>query len=159
MWTCPKCRQKFVNTNQSHSCGQFTVEQFLEGKTSRAIGLFKYFLAQYRKIGRFELHPVKTRIALVTKMRFCAVNKIGPDFIDVHFVLTESCPGKCIRRIDNLEDRFFIHHLRIYRKPDLSAEVRKYMKWAYRVGMREHVQSKNRRTRARSVRSTSGRQC
>ncbi len=153
MWICPKCRQKFVNTNQPHSCGRFTVEQFLKGKTKGAIGLFKYFLAQYRKIGRFELHPVKTRIALVAEMRFCAVNRIGPDFIDVHFVLTESYPRKCFRKIDDLEDRFFIHHLRIHRKSDISEEVRKYMKQAYRVGMREHLLSKGRPGRGSSVRS------
>ncbi len=143
MWTCPKCHQTFVNRNQSHSCGTYSVDRFLKGKSREGVALFRYFLAEFRKIGRFMLHPVKTRVALLTKMRFCAVNKIGPDFIDIHLVLTESHhEDQCFRRIENLGDRFYIHHLRIRRKSDISREVRKCMKLAYRIGNREHVNFK-----------------
>lgn len=144
MWICPNCHQQFVNTNQSHSCGRFTVEQFLEGKSKASVNLLRYFLAQYRKIGRFRLHPVKTRITLVKGMRFCAINKIGPDFVDVHLVLTEPYPSTCFQKIDNLGDRFYIHHLRIRQKSDISREVKKYMNLAYRVGKREHIKQRAR---------------
>jgi len=131
MWTCPKCKHKFYNKNQSHSCGSYSVENFLDGKTEKAVGLFNYFLSQYRKIGDFELHPVKTRVALLTKMRFCAVNKIGKDFIDVHFVLTKPYDETdCFYRIDNLGDRFFVHHLKIYERAGINSEVKKIMKLA-----------------------------
>jgi len=26
MWTCPKCKHQFFNKNQSHSCGDYTLE-------------------------------------------------------------------------------------------------------------------------------------
>jgi hypothetical protein len=147
MWTCPRCGHKFFNTNQSHSCGSYTVADFLEGKTKDAVELFNYFLAQYRKIGPFELHPVKTRVALLTQMRFCSVNKIGADFIDVHFVLTEAyTKNSCCYKIDDLAGRFFIHHLRIRRKSDINREVRKYMKLAYAVGARKHVRVTTRKS-------------
>ena len=143
MWTCPKCNHKFVNKNQSHSCGNFTVEDSLRGKSERAVGLFRFFVSEYRKIGTFELHPVKTRVALLTQMRFCSINRIGADFIDVHFVLTEEYNDRSLfRRINNLGDRFFIHHLKIRRKSDINSELRKYMKLAYAVGNREHIVDK-----------------
>ena len=145
MWTCPKCHHKFVNKNQSHSCGHYSVADFLEGKSKQAIGLFDHFLAEYRKIGRFDLHPVKTRVALLTQMRFCAINKMGEDFLDVHFVLTEPhTESSLFRRIENLGNRFYIHHLRICRKSDINAEVRKFMKLAFDIGNRKHIQSKKR---------------
>jgi len=146
MWTCGKCGQRFVNKNQSHSCGKFSVERFLEGKSGYAIGLFRYFLTEYRKIGPFDLHPVKTRIALVSQMRFCAVNKIGLDHIDIHLVLTEQYSSDCFRKTDNLGNRFFVHHLRIHSKSDVTSEVRKYMRLAYRVGNRQHLVSRRRGT-------------
>ena len=31
-------------------------------------------------VGDFDIHPVKTRVALLAKMRFCSINKIGKDF-------------------------------------------------------------------------------
>ncbi|MGZ3777609.1 MAG: hypothetical protein ACXVI9_08410 [Mucilaginibacter sp.] len=74
----PRCEHQFYNKNQSHSCGGYTVDDFLKGKTEYSIGLFNDFPAEYRKIGLFEIHPVKTRVALLTRMRFCSINKKLP---------------------------------------------------------------------------------
>jgi len=146
----PKCKNKFYNKNQTHSCGNFTVDNFLDGKPKKAIELFNYILSKYRKIGDFELHPVKTRIALLTKIRFCLINKIGPDFIHVHFVLTEPYfENLCFYRIENLSNRFFIHHLKIYNRSDINSEVMKYMKHAYHVGNRKHIGRKNTNSKPR----------
>jgi hypothetical protein len=143
MWTCPKCGYQFFNTNQSHSCGNYTFEDFVEGKSVEAISLLKYFLSEYRKIGKFDLHPVKTRVTLLTKIRFCSINKIGEDFIDVHFVLTRRYnDSSCFHRIDNLANRFFVHHLKIRNKSDVTSEVRRFMRLAYDVGNRKHIASK-----------------
>jgi hypothetical protein len=148
MWTCPRCNHKFYNRNQSHSCGTHSVDDFLKGKTEKAVALFHHFLNEYRKIGDFELHPVKTRVALLTKMRFCSINKIGSDHIDIHFVLTAPHPDNlCFYRIDNLANRFYVHHLKIYEKADINPEVKKFMKLAYAVGNREHVVQKEKKSR------------
>src|SRR5947207_2932487 len=40
LWPCPQCGRRFANRNQSHSCGQFTVEQLLEGKPQGVIELY-----------------------------------------------------------------------------------------------------------------------
>ena len=109
----------------------------------KSIALFDHFIAEYRKIGKFELHPVKTRVALLTKMRFCSINRIGEDCIDVHFVLTKPYKdNSCFRKIDNLANRFFVHHARLHNKSDVNAEMKKYMKLAYDVGNRKHVRPK-----------------
>lgn len=142
MWTCPKCKHRFYNKNQSHSCGNYTVADFLKGQTEKAIDLFNDFVAEYRKIGEFELHPVKTRVALLRKMRFCSINKLGKDFIDVHFVLTQPYEdNSCFYRIENLANRFFVHHLKIHERKNINAEVRKYMRLAYDIGNRKHVKT------------------
>ena len=143
MWTCPRCGHQFYNKNQSHSCGGYTVDNFLKGKTEYSIGLFNDFLAEYRTIGPFELHPVKTRVALLTKMRFCSINKIAADHIDIHLVLTAPHEHTlCFYKIDNLANRFFVHHARIYDHEDFTAELHHYMAMAYEVGNRKHVVSK-----------------
>ena len=147
MWICPRCNQKFVNRNQSHSCGRYSVEGFLEGKSKGGIDLFRAFLNAYRTIGPYEVHPVKTRVALLTLMRFASVNKIGPDYLDGHFVLTRSLPDdSVIYRIDNLNNRFFVHHFRIRKRSDINGKFRKYMKLAYEVGERKHIKSLKHKT-------------
>src|ERR1700756_5149731 len=115
MWTCPSCGYQFYNKKQSHSCGQYTVADFLSGKTEHSIELFHHFINVYKTIGPFDLHPVKTRVALLTQMRFCSINKIGKDYIDVHLVLTQPFDDTlCFYKIDNLANRFFVHHFRLY---------------------------------------------
>jgi hypothetical protein len=143
MWTCPKCHHRFYNTNQSHSCGGYTVADFLKGKPEKCVELFNFFMDEYRKIGPFELHPVKTRVALLTKMRFCSVNKIGSDHINIHLVLTQLFEHTaCFYKIDNLANRFFVHHARLYNSDDMTDELRKYMAMAYGVGNRAHINPK-----------------
>lgn len=140
MWTCPKCGHQFYNKNQSHSCGGYSVDDFLKGKSEYSIRLFNDFLAGYRRVGHFELHPVKTRVALLTQMRFCSINKIAADHIDIHLVLTEPYEHTlCFYKIDNLAGRFFVHHARIYDYEDFTAELHYFMTLAYSVGNREHV--------------------
>ena len=146
MWTCPKCRHQFFNKNQSHSCGGYTVDDFLSGKPAKSIELFNFFLGEYHKIGPFELHPVKTRVALLTKMRFCSINKIGTDHIYIHLVLTSPFDNTlCFYKIDNLANRFFVHHARLYNGDDITDELKKYMIMAYQVGNRTHIKLKNKK--------------
>jgi len=120
------------------------VDDFLKGKSETMIDLFNYFLSEYRKIGVFDIHPVKTRVALLTKMRFCSINKIGADYINVHLVFTQPYTDTlCFYKIDNLENRFYVHHFKIHDELDINKEVRKYMALAYEIGNRKHVQSKS----------------
>jgi hypothetical protein len=144
MWICPACKHKFFNSNQSHSCGDYSVDGFLEGKSKKGIELFHYFIAEYKKIGPLELPPVKTRVALLSKMRFCSINKIGDGFIDVHLVLTKQYADNLFfYKIENLGDRFFVHHMKLYDFSDVNDEVKNYMKLAYDVGERKHIKNNN----------------
>ena len=140
MWTCPDCRHQFVNIHQSHSCGVYTVEDFLHGKPPACIALFHHFIDTYRTIGPLTLHPVKTRVALMTSMRFCAVNQIGKNHITGHLVLVNPYKNaSCFFKIDNLNDRFFVHHFKLYQPADINSELLHYMKEAYDVGNRHHI--------------------
>jgi hypothetical protein len=140
MWTCPKCKQRFYNKNQWHSCGRFSVNDFLSGKTSKAVDLFNSFLEKYKEIGEFELHPVKTRVTLLTLMRFASVNKLGQDHLDAHLVLTAPSDNPDLFfKVENLNNRFFVHHFRIHEPEEITPELFRAMKKAYAVGLRNHV--------------------
>lgn len=144
MWTCPECQHRFVNRNQSHSCGAYTVGHFLHGKTETARALFRHFLYTCETIGTFALHPVKTRVALMNQMRFAAINRLGKEYIAGHLVLIEKYNKPYwFYKIDNLGDRFFVHHFRATTKQEIT-RLKPAMRLAYRVGFREHVKKKGR---------------
>lgn len=138
MWKCPGCEQLFYNKNQAHSCGNYSIGQFLRNKTGKSCRLFYAFLERYKEVGVYQLHPVKTRVALLTKIRFASINKLGSDYLLGHLVLTAEYREPVFYKIDNLNNRFYVHHFRLNDEKDISL-LKKYMHLAYKVGMREHI--------------------
>src|SRR5688572_28804211 len=90
MWTCPICSQQFVNTNQSHSCKDKTLQDFLNGKSAHTLELFRYFIEQYKLIGDISVHPTKSMIAIAAKARCAYITHLGRDFIHIVFPFKKS---------------------------------------------------------------------
>jgi hypothetical protein len=136
MWTCPFCNQNFVHSNQSHSCNEKTVNDFLKGKSETTIDLFYTFIDEYRKMGAFVLHPARTRIAFAARIRFGYIHRLGKNFVDV--VLTFDQPhhdNLCFYRIGEVPGgKIFQHYLRVFQPEDINDEVRNFMRMALESG-------------------------
>ena len=133
MWTCPLCDRDFVKTNQTHSCNDKTLDDFLKNKSEQTTGLFYYFLKEYKKIGNISVHPTKSMIAVAGKKRFAYITQLGKDFIDIVFPFKKSyddnlCFTK-IKQVPGTND--YNHHFRMYLKDDINEEVKSYMKLAF----------------------------
>lgn len=139
LWTCPKCGRQFVNRNMPHSCGHYSVKEFLNGKSPSAIALYKRFVALLRDCGPVRLAPAKTRIGFQVRMIFAAVNKLDHRGLDVHIVLTRRVESPRFRRIESLTTRCHVHHFRVAALSELDDEVKHWLQEAYRVGAQEHL--------------------
>ena len=139
MWTCPECHQKFINQNHPHSCNERTVEDFLKGKSELTIDLYKHFIQELQKMGKFKLHPARSRIAFAADIRFGYISRLWRDFIDVAFTFRQPYHDNlCFYRIGEVPGgKYFQHYLRIFRKEDINEEVKKYMKMAIESGYRK----------------------
>jgi hypothetical protein len=142
LWTCPKCGGQFFQKNLWHSCTKYTEVEFLNGKSEKSIGLYHYFLSEYKKIGHFMLHIIKSRIALMVLVRFSGINKLGKDYIEGAFWLKEKIESQKFYKIEFIPKDNFIHRFRIYNETDIDDEFKKYMKMAYDVGQRKHIKNK-----------------
>jgi hypothetical protein len=114
MWTCPQCNAQFVQKNLWQSCGNYSVEGFLKGKSERGKQLFWWFVKTYEEIGPIKLHPVKGRVAFMVKVRFSGVNKVGADFIEGGFWLKEKIDSDKFFKVEKLTESDFIHRFRIH---------------------------------------------
>ena len=139
LWTCPKCGRQFVTRNMPHSCGHYSVEQFLDGKSQHAISLYRRFAPLVRACGAVRIAPAKTRIGFQVRMIFAAVNKLGDQRLDAHVVLTRRLESPRFRRVEALTPRCYVHHFRIESLRELDKEVQGWLGEAYRVGMQEHL--------------------
>ncbi len=133
MWTCPKCQQQFVKTNQSHSCKEKTLQDFLDGKSAQTVELFNYFIDQHKTIASISVHQTKSMIAIAARTRLAYITQLVKNFIDIVFPFKQAyVDNLCfikIKPVPGTDD--YNHYFRMCFKEDLNDEVRKYMKLAY----------------------------
>lgn len=122
-----------------HSCGRFSVEKFLAGKSPHAISLYEHFNALVHNCGPVLIAPAKTRIEFQVRMIFAAVNKLSDRALEAHVVLTRRLESPRFRRIDTMTPKCFVHHFRIESLSDLDEEVKSWLCEAYQVGTQEHL--------------------
>ncbi|HUW95179.1 MAG TPA: hypothetical protein VMW58_05290 [Anaerolineae bacterium] len=93
LWTCPKCGRPFAQRYQSHSCGRYSVEKFLEGKSPSVVDLFNRFVELVSSCGPVTLAPARTRVGCQARIIFAAVNRLHDRSLAAHVVLS--------RRLEN----------------------------------------------------------
>lgn len=136
MWTCPLCDQQFKNNNQSHSCNDKTLNDFLKNKPEVTVSLFWHFVDRFQSVGTITIHPTKSMIAIGATTRIAYITRIGKDFIDVTFPFKQAYNDNlCFHKIAKVPgQQQFNHHFRMYRSEDVNKEVLSYMKLAFKGG-------------------------
>lgn len=129
LWTCPRCRRQFANRNQSHSCGQFTVEQLLDGKPQEIVELCERLADLIQRCGEVVVAPTKTRVLFKVRTVFAAV-AVSKNWLDVVFVLARHLKH---RRIKKAQEEYpgIVHFLRIEKADDLDDDFAGWLQEVY----------------------------
>jgi hypothetical protein len=129
LWTCPRCRRRFKNRNQSHSCGQFTVEQLLDGKPQEVVELYDRLAELIQRCGEVVVAPTKTRVLFKVRTVFATV-AVTKNWLDVVFVLGRRLKH---RRIKKAQEEYpgIVHFLRIEKADDLDENLAGWLQEAY----------------------------
>ncbi len=137
MWTCAFCKQKFVKTNQSHSCGDKVLDNFLKNKSDHTISLFWHFVDSYQLLGNITIHPTKSMIAFAANTRIAYVIRLGKNFVDVVFPFDKPyAENLCFHKIAQVPgSEQYNHHLCLQQPEDINSEVKKFMTIAYKKGL------------------------
>ena len=122
-----------------HSCGRYSVEQFLSGKNSKAISLYEQFVTLLEECGPVKTAPAKTRVGFQVRMIFAAVNKLSDNGLEAHVVLNRRLNSPRFRRIETMSPRCYVHHFRIQSLGEFDDEVKRWLREAYQVGTQEHL--------------------
>lgn len=115
------------------------IAHFFAGKSDITKALFNHFIAEYNKIGNIHLVPTKTMIALTTggddDPRIAWVSQLGKNFVHVVFPFRELYPDNlCFTKMGQVPgSNQYNHHFRMYDGGDVNAEVKKFMKLAYKT--------------------------
>jgi Domain of unknown function (DUF5655) len=122
-----------------HSCGRYSVKDFLAGKNPQALKLYKRFSDLVSECGPVRIAPAKTRIGFQVRMIFAAVNKLGNQGLDAHVVLTRRLASPRFRKIQTMTPKCHVHHFRIESLNEFDEEVKSWLREAYDVGTQQHL--------------------
>ena len=129
LWTCPQCRRQFANRNQAHSCGQFTVEQLLDGKPADMIELYERLADIIQRCGEVVVAPTKTRVLYKVRTVFATVG-VSKNWLDVVFILGRHLKH---RRVKKAQEEYpgMVHFLRVEKADDLDDDLAGWLQEAY----------------------------
>lgn len=123
-----------------HSCGAFSVANFLKMKDPHAVALYKKFSAVVHGCGPVRIALAKTRIGFQVRMIFAAVNKLDDRGLEAHVVLTRKLRSPRFKRIEMMTPKCYVHHFRVERLADFDDELTSWLREAYEVGTQKHLE-------------------
>jgi hypothetical protein len=138
MWTCPRCGRAFANRNQSHACGDWTLDDHMRAASPEVAELVRGFVALVERCGPADVVATKTRIGFTVRMTFAALMPMRR-WVDAHVVLARRRDEARFRRIDSLGPRSHVHLFRLVEAEELDDEVLDWLREAYAVGRQEHL--------------------
>jgi hypothetical protein len=116
-----------------------TTEDHLSGKSQHTRDLFAHLVKEFSAIGNVSIEPAKTMIGFATpRKRIAYVTQFGKNFIHVVFPFAKPYEDNlCFQKIAQVpgDARQFNHHFRMLGMDDINAEVKKFMKLAYKEGI------------------------
>ena len=134
LWTCPCCGRRFVNPNQSHACGRYSVEDHLEGASPLVAKLFEQFVELVDNCGETIVEATKTSIAFKSPGLFAVVHfqKKG---LKVGFWLPRRIDHTRIIRTEAISPQEYVHDVRVTSLDDLDDQLLNWLCEAYALAM------------------------
>jgi hypothetical protein len=111
-WRCPKCGREFPKRQAFHSCGNYTVEGYLQGKNPHAVALFKTLVETAQSFGPFTVSPAKTQIGFRGRVTFLMVSVTGKR-ISGYLFLNRAVNLPCFQKVKAVSANRHVHVFQI----------------------------------------------
>jgi hypothetical protein len=142
LWQSPKCGQRFVTKNMSHSCMKFQLETLFAHSQPHVFQLYERFADLVQSVGPVSIIPQKTRVVFKVRTRFAgAVPR--KSYLPVNFDFTRRHGGRRFSKIEQNGPHSFGHQVRIEKEEDFDTEFISLIREAYEVGEQKHLQRRH----------------
>jgi len=131
MWFCPKCKREFEKLNQWHSCGNFSIDKLLLGKTEGTIKLFHNLMKILENLGNVEFEAVQTAIRISRQKVLFAMIRILKNSINMEIVVKRKVVDFPILKAVKINKNDYAHFLKFYDQKDITSEIISWIKEAY----------------------------
>lgn len=135
MWQCPKCERLFKTTNQSHSCGQKTIDDLFVNRPENLILAFDKLLVTVMDWLPNDAGAAVNTIVFTNKKAWLIVKPMTKE-LDVKFYYDEVLQSPYLKKVSDFGRNKFAHHIRIREAYEINEEVVKLLKLGYDFAMK-----------------------
>jgi len=132
MWTCPKCKRIFSNTNQDHSCILTTLESHFQNKTQIVKDTFEVLKNETLLHAGVRINSVKNAILFRVKSSFLAV-KPKKEFLDIELILDEEIDEFPVHKTVQTTKTKWAHFIRLESVEEVDEQLLKWIEKAYKL--------------------------
>jgi hypothetical protein len=111
MWECPRCGRKFEKTNQWHSCGPWTSEYHLKGKSTLIKDIYRALGKRLNESG-IRIDPGKTAISLWKNKNYATIY-VQKQAVKLEFLSRIPISNDRIERSKRIKDDLYFYTLKL----------------------------------------------
>lgn len=135
MWECPKCERVFKTTNQSHSCGQKTLDDLFENRPDNLILTFDKLLVTVMDWEPNSVGAAVNAIVFTNKKAWLIVKPMTKE-LDVKFYHDEVLQSGYLKKVSKPYNGKFAHHIRVREPYEINDEVVKLLRIGYEFALK-----------------------
>lgn len=141
LWTCPRCRHRFVTRNLWHSCVRIPLRTHFRGRAAHLFPTFQAWVRLARSCGPVTVYAQKSRIVIQARVRFAgAVVRTG--YLDATLWLKRPIRHPRLRRLESYGSQGWGAYFKLESPDDIDAALGRLMREAYHLarhrGSRSH---------------------
>lgn len=134
MWTCPKCEREFKTTNQSHSCGETTLDALFANKPDDLLLAFDTLMMEVINWEPCSLGAAKKAVVFTSKKAWLIVRPMSK-VLDVKFYNDQPLESRHIHKID-MWGKKYAHHIRLKNEEELNEEIFKLLRMGHAFSLK-----------------------
>ena len=138
LWTCPKCRHRFVTRNLWHSCVRVPLADHFKGKDPIVRRLFTQWHSLARRSGPVTVYAQKSRIVFQVRVRFAGA-VTHKSWLEATLWLQHRADHPCLTRVEDFGRLGYVLHFRLAKAEDIDGDLAALMGEAYSVGKQDHL--------------------
>ena len=132
LWTCPRCRHRFVTKNLWHSCVRVPLGAHFRGRAASLYPTFQVWAALARTCGPVTIYAQKTRIVFQARVRFAAT-VVRARHLDAHLWLKRRVQHPLLGRTESFGSLGYAVHFHLTSPGDIDEPLAALMREAYHL--------------------------
>lgn len=121
MWTCPKCERKFKTTNQSHWCGNVSLDELFYDKPDELLLAFDTLTQVVSEWEPCSIGTSVRTVVLTNKKAWLIVKPMSKE-LDIKFYNSKPLDSPLIKRIADYRNKY-AHHIRVKNEFQITKDL------------------------------------